>query len=147
MNPYSKYSTKSRPDWGRIISWFLICIALTVTFMSCEAAHASTMTKDELNAHMDPYFQQVVDAIYIAEGGKKAKKPFGILSVSCNGYADCRNVAYNTVRNNYHRWIAAGRKGEYLAFLANRYCPIGASNDPKGLNKNWLGNVSTHLAQ
>jgi len=40
---YSKYSTNSRPDWGRIVSWFLVCIALTVTMMSCQAAHADEL--------------------------------------------------------------------------------------------------------
>ena len=38
---YTKYTTKVRPNWGRIVSWFLVCIALTVTMMSCQAAHAA----------------------------------------------------------------------------------------------------------
>lgn len=29
----------------------------------------------------------------------------------------------------------------FLSFLASTYCPVGAENDPEGLNKNWLGNV------
>lgn len=87
------------------------------------------------------YFNKVVDAIYLAEGGKAAKKPFGILSVPCDGYTDCRKIAYNTVRNNWYRWEAKGRPGEYLAFLASKYAPVGVSNDPTNLNQNWLRNV------
>jgi hypothetical protein len=132
--------------WGRILVVWVAMGAIVwglTTLMGCDTATAGElMTKDELNGHMGPYFNRVVDAIYIAEGGAKAKKPFGILSVPCSDYEDCRKVAYNTVRNNYHRWIAGGRKGEYLAFLANRYCPVGADNDPGGLNKHWLGNVT-----
>jgi len=119
----------------------LLVGATALNMAGCDPAHAEGMDREELNGHMEPYFNQVVDAIYIAEGGARAKKPFGILSVPCSDYTDCRKVAYNTVRNNYHRWIAGGRKGEYLAFLAGRYCPVGADNDPKGLNRHWLGNV------
>ena len=82
-----------------------------------------------------------VDAIYWAEGGRNAKKPFGILSVKCDGYDDCRKICYNTVRNNIKRWNDAGRKTDYLTFLANRYAPVGVANDPTGLNKNWYKNV------
>lgn len=103
-------------------------------------AHA--MDRQEMVVHMTPYWNQVVDAIYMAEGGERAKKPFGILSVPCSDYGDCRKVCFNTVRNNYFRWIDAGRPGEYLEFLAKRYAPVGAENDPSGLNRNWLKNVS-----
>jgi len=122
----------------------LLVGATALNMVGCDTATANeqAMTKEELNGHMEPYFNQVVDAIYLAEGGVKAKKPFGILSVPCSDYVDCRQVCFNTVRNNYHRWIAGGRKGEYLAFLANRYCPVGAGNDPGGLNRYWLGNVT-----
>lgn len=92
---------------------------------------------DDAHAATPEYFNKVVDAIYIAEGGAKAIKPFGILSVPCEGYADCRKVCYNTVRNNWRRWEKAGRPGEYLDFLGNRYAPPQAHP----LNKNWIPNV------
>jgi hypothetical protein len=28
-----------------------------------------------------------------------------------------------------------------VTFLGKRYCPIGADNDPNGLNKHWIPNV------
>jgi hypothetical protein len=87
----------------------------------------------------------IVNAIYKAEGGKKAQYLYGIRSVSYKNEAEARKICFNTVRNNRKRWIKAGPKGEYLVFLANRYCPIGASNDPKGLNKNWLRLVKYFL--
>ena len=87
--------------------------------------------------------EAIADAIYKAEGGVKAKKPYGILSVECNGEAECRVICLNTIRNNRKRYADYGYKtyDTYLEFLASRYCPIGADNDPKGLNKNWLKNV------
>lgn len=87
--------------------------------------------------------ERIVDAIYVAEGGPRAKVPYGILSVPVKDAAEARMVCLNTVRNNWLRWEAAGRPGEYLIFLARRYCP--PSVDPVG-HRNWLTNVRRQLA-
>ena len=92
--------------------------------------------------------EEIVRAIYYAEGGTKAKKPFGILSVPCNGYDECRKICENTVRNNRKRYAEWGYKThpDYLSFLAHRYAPTtNATNDPTGLNSNWLRNVRAIL--
>jgi len=67
----------------------------------------------------------IVDAIWIIEGGLKTNYPFGIRSVYCNGYDDCRQVCVNTVENNRVRFSQYGYKQEkdFLTFLAKRYCP------------------------
>lgn len=133
---------------NRLISWSLyilvVCgLLIGSTALLASTAHAyGSMTHEEELEQMKPYFNGIVDAIYKAEGGAKTRHPFGILSVKCVGYDDCREVCFNTVRNNWFRYAEAGYKGEYLVYLANVYCPIGAGNDPKGLNKHWLGNVS-----
>ena len=88
---------------------------------------------------------QIADAIYLAEGGEKAKKPFGILSVPCNGYDECRKICLNTIRNNRARFLKQDVYSDYLEFLASRYAPVGAGNDPKNLNINWLKNVRSIL--
>lgn len=91
------------------------------------------------------YANLLADAIFVAEGGVKAKVPYGILSVKVRDKAEARRVCLNTIRNNWRRWEEAGRKGEYLEFLARRYAPVGAQNDPKGLNRHWLRNVKENL--
>jgi hypothetical protein len=91
--------------------------------------------------------ERIADAIYVAEGGAKAKKPYGILSVKVANAQEARQVAINTVRNNWKRWHDAGRPGDYIEFLAKRYAPLGVANDPSGLNKNWLKNVRAGLAK
>lgn len=80
---------------------------------------------------------QIADAIYVAEGGARAKKPYGILSVPCDSQSSCRAVCLNTIRNNLKRWERAGRPGEYIDFLASRYAPPTAHP----LNRNWKPNV------
>lgn len=87
------------------------------------------------------YAERIANAIYKAEGGAKARVPYGILSVKVSSEAEARRVCMNTIRNNHRRWERAGKPGLFLEFLARKYAPIGAANDPKGLNKHWLNNV------
>ena len=81
---------------------------------------------------------RIADAIYRVEGGAKAKVPYGILSIPVRDEAHARRICLNTIKNNHKRWIAAGKPGDYLDFLADRYCPPSA--DPKG-NRNWKKNI------
>ena len=87
---------------------------------------------------------QIVDAIYIIEGGKNTSYPYGIQSVKCDSLAECRQVCFNTVKNNVARWQKArqeGYKEGYLTFLWYRYCPPSAHP----LNQNWKRNLLNQL--
>jgi hypothetical protein len=91
--------------------------------------------------------EKVADAIYRAEGGKRAKVAYGVLSVKVSGEAEARRVCLNSIRNSRARWEKAGRPGDWLAYFAARWAPTkGATNDPQGLNRNWLRNVRGILA-
>jgi hypothetical protein len=92
----------------------------------------------------EDYVNKVADAIYKAEGGRKARVPYGILSVKVADEAEARRVCLNTIRNNYRRWEKAGKPGLFLDYLGNVYCP--ASADPVG-NKNWRANVKRLTTQ
>lgn len=114
-----------------IVIWILVAITLALS------ARASEIPAD--------YANRLADAIFVVEGGAKAKVPYGILSVRVRDKAEARRVCLNTIRNNWRRWEEAGRKGEYLDFLARRYAPVGSKNDPKCLNRHWLRNVKANL--
>jgi len=90
---------------------------------------------------------QLADSIFVAEGGFRAKKPYGILSVPCEGEKECRKICINTIRNNIERYIEWGHKKfpTYLDFLRSRYAPENVKNDPNNLNDNWLKNVRNGL--
>ena len=81
---------------------------------------------------------QIANAIYKLEGGAKAKAPYGILSVKVSSPAQARRICLNTIANSRKRWLAAGRPGDELNYLADRYCPPSA--DPVG-NRNWKRNI------
>lgn len=84
---------------------------------------------------------RIADAIYIVEGGAKAKVPYGILSVGVRDEKHARQICLNTIRNTHERWIKAGRKGDFLHYLADRYCP---PTDSVG-NRNWKRNMKLVL--
>lgn len=88
------------------------------------------------------YAERLADAIWLAEGGKKAKVSHGILSVKTS---NPRQVCLNTIRNNWKRWETAGKPGDFIDYLGKKYAPVGATNDPRGLNKNWPRNVRSLL--
>lgn len=79
-------------------------------------------------------------SIRMAENGTKYQ--FGVVN---------NMIAYNL--DKQAAWCAASimkhhtRYGSpkvdkgYIESLAARYCPVGASNDPVGLNRNWIKNV------
>ena len=81
---------------------------------------------------------QIANAIYKLEGGKKAKAPYGILSMREKSPQHARQICMNTIRNSRARWLKAGRPGDELDYLADRYCPPSA--DPAG-NRNWKRNI------
>lgn len=108
-------------------------LTLICTLFVC--LNASAITPDQA--------ERLADAIWIAEGGAKTKYPYGIRSINTHGDATkARRICLNTIRNNYVRWVNAGRPGEYVVFLANRYCPV--ASDPRG-NANWIRNVKFYF--
>ncbi len=92
--------------------------------------------------------EKIADAIYKVEGGKKAKVPYGILSVKVKNEQEARKACLNTIRNNFKRWKKAGAKGNYLDYLAEIYCPTKGNNlseAEKKCNKNWRPNLKKIL--
>ena len=80
------------------------------------------------------------------------RREFGIIHPKCEAEMDKRpnetldiqaGWAAATIVKNRARWEKAGKPGDFNTFLQKRYCPVGAKNDPSGLNKNWLQNVNT----
>lgn len=93
--------------------------------------------------------EQLAMAIYHAEGGDSAQYPFGIRSVSCDTYANCKRICKTTIRNNRQRFAQVRNKGHqsYLDFLASRFAPCRGriSAQERRLNCYWLKNVKDYL--
>jgi hypothetical protein len=92
----------------------------------------------------EPNYEMFADAIYRAEGGDKAKAPYGVLSIKTKNADEARRITINSAKKNYGRWLHAGKPGTFVEFMANRWTPPSA--DPKG-NANWIRNVPAIYAQ
>ena len=93
--------------------------------------------RPELRTKLAPY----VAAIRYAENGGKGRE-YGILHKRVKPtYRSQAGWCAATVQKNFDRWVKAGKRGEFVVFLGKRYCPVGADNDPNGLNKHWIRNV------
>jgi hypothetical protein len=150
LNAHTHQQSRSR--WPLALMVITICVICSLKYCKepdADLHHSKSLPKTSKNSTDLPEkrLDQILNAIYLAEGGKKAKKPFGILAVNCSGENHCREIAKRTVLNSYQRWLKTNRKQTFLQHLQKTYAPIGAKNDPKGLNKNWLGNVSYFLGR
>ena len=118
------------------ITWAMTAVVTLLLFMaSCTLAHAN----EPINVN------KLANAIYIAEGGAKTKHPYGILAEYKT--TTPRQACINTIKTNIRKWNKAGNVGDYkefIVFMGKTYCPIGAKNDPTGLNRHWVKNVTYH---
>lgn len=86
---------------------------------------------------------RLANAIYIAEGGSLTNHPYGILAKykHTTPRQACINTIKHKLRDFNREIITQLDEREFIAYLGQTYCPVGASNDPGGLNLNWVGNV------
>ena len=91
--------------------------------------------------------ESIANAIYKAENS--VKYPYGVRSINTHGDKDyARKICLNSIKNNYKRWIKAGKLEDFISFMARRYCPIQGkdlTNDEKKLNMYWVDNVKFFL--
>lgn len=76
----------------------------------------------------------LANAIWHAEGGMKARVPYGVLTLKVSSASHARQVTLVSIANNVERWRAAGSPSpDFLPTMARRWCP----DDPI----NWERNV------
>ena len=76
----------------------------------------------------------LANAIWHAEGGMKARVPYGVLTLKVLSASHARQVTLVSIANNVERWRALGSPSpDFLPTMARRWCP----DDPI----NWERNV------
>lgn len=100
-----------------------------------------------LRFHIDPAFLATIREV---EDGRPGRE-FGVLSESAPDYASQMKIAAETISHRLSSFPsnplsrnALGRvvyRETWIAYFASIWCPIGANNDPNGLNRNWLTNA------
>jgi len=88
----------------------------------------------------------IVAAIRYAENGGKGRE-YGILHPNVKPtYRSQAGWCAATVQKHWDRVAKAGGSPHddidgFITSLGKRYCPVGAPNDPDGLNQHWIKNV------
>ncbi|MFQ5830657.1 MAG: hypothetical protein ACE5JD_16110 [Candidatus Methylomirabilia bacterium] len=116
-------------------------------------AESDLIQKAAERAGVDPRFLQ---ALRLVENGGPGRE-FGVLSVPAPTYEDQVRVAATTIGRNLERFKRAGGEpidslsGQYtdgfIRFFSSRYAPVGANNDPTGLNRYHAKNLIRLYAQ
>lgn len=81
----------------------------------------------------------LIRSIFLAEGGSATNYPYGILKKFKT--TTPFQATLNTINTALKTWDGEGDENDFIQHLGNKYAPVGADNDPKGLNKNWVSNV------
>ena len=102
--------------------------------------------RENIRPELQDTLRPIVAAIRYAENGG-AGKEFGILNAKANTYRKQAGWCAATVQKNWDRWEMDGCRVPFIEYLGNRYCPVGANNDPNSLNQNWIRNVRAFITQ
>lgn len=119
------------PSFTKIAFIYLAAILIILLVNGC--AWAST---DDIDVN------RLASAIGRAENSKA--HPYGILAHY--KHTSARQACINTIKHAMVDW-SEDMRVDFITFLGRRYCPIGADNDPTGLNKNWIKNVRYYYEQ
>jgi hypothetical protein len=122
----------------RRIAKELVGLLLKINFLGLVIL---TLTTSASAAQINYTNDQIANAIYKAEGGAKTSHPYGILAHY--QHTTPRQACINTIKHARRDF----QGGDFIEFLGDRYCPVGAANDPRGLNKNWVKNVKYFLLE
>mgnify|MGYP005812597381 CR=1 FL=1 len=108
---------------------------------------AAVIAREAERARLDP---ALLVALRRTENGGPGRE-FGVVSVAAEGLEAQARVAATTVRNSLAHFERQGGVAidptttrytdDFLRFLSARYAPIGAANDPRGLNRHHAANL------
>jgi len=123
----------------KIFAKFVVILFITLFIIYIPGVFALEETK------WDKYTnEEIVNAIYKAEGGNKATYLYGIRSIDTKGNKEyARQICLNSVRNGRARWEKAGKPYDLIIYIGLRYCPPTAHK----LNSNWVRNVKYFLTK
>ena len=109
---------------GLAIAVGILCVVIVaVVILTAKPAKAETIDVESL-------------ATAIGKAENSTTHPYGIMAHY--KHTTPRQACINTINHALRDWDG---NGDFISFLQKRYAPIGADNDPRGLNRFWTKNV------
>lgn len=146
-----KHTLRKEQEAGVIVFFCVVfsILLLVLSLVFVPQANAQVFKPAVITNDQHEWIENLADAIFLAEGGDSAQYLYGIRSVRYDTKEEARAICIRTIRNNIQRYSADGfrRFSDYIEYLGSRYAPLEASNDPKGLNRNWTINVRYLMAR
>ena len=148
---YNEFIEDNRPDYDYdyIYAGRTACItAITAKDGAYKAMDFDDAISVNIKHENRSFLAPIVVAIRYAENGR-AGREYGILHPRVKPtYRSQAGWCAATVQKNYDRWMPSTPDQDtleaFIEFLGSKYCPIGADNDPTGLNNHWTSNVLHH---
>lgn len=109
---------------------WLVLVCLLAIYLIVEIPHRKPYQKLNLERYSD---EEICEAIYKEEGGKRTRFPYGISKSFCDDRESCKTVCKNTIRNTRRRISNSSEGQVFKEELAKRYCPYN--------QKTWIKNV------
>jgi hypothetical protein len=123
-------------DESRTFNAGMVIICLVLGFAMCLIASCA-------HAEMIAGYDVQVWANAIKKAENSTSHPYGIMATF--KHTSPRQACINTVRHKHRLWCKNSCGKPFISYLASKYAPIGASNDPNGLNRHWVKNVQHFL--
>jgi hypothetical protein len=82
----------------------------------------------------------IADALWRAEGGHRARAPYGITTVRVRDHAHAREITLAAIRQEWDRWERGGRRGTFYQHFGRRWC--SPRTDAVG-HRNLVRNLTT----
>jgi hypothetical protein len=108
------------------------------------------------HARREAVDERFLRALRRAENGRPGRE-FGVLSVPAPTFDDQARIAAGSVRRSIERFEKAGGRAidpatgrytdEFIRFFSARWAPVGAANDPTGLNRYHARNLARLYAK
>jgi hypothetical protein len=90
---------------------------------------------------------RLVKSIIHAEGGAEDSLIKAVrCSVECADFKEALEITCRTITHRMCDWAMQElHRDEFVRVLGSHWAPVGAANDPRGLNVNWVDNVKSEF--
>jgi len=121
----------------------VLLLGFALTLLGSKLASGSPTNDLQRVIGSEPYFARMADKLWLCEGGRASKWPYGVRGYSWDNVEGARRACLNTISNRYQVWVDKQIQQPWLDFFCDQWCP--SSEDETG-NSNLKRNLRLMMA-